>query len=207
MHILLYVPNIIGYLRVFFMIMSWTVAFENCNTFTLYYSISYFLDIADGRTARLFNQVSTFGAVLDMVTDRVCSAMLYAILAQLYSDYYMYFFGLLALDVGSHWLLVYTSSKVAGSTHKETGDDIPFMIRIYHKYQLLCGWLVFCEQFFIGYMYAFAPMFDSNKHVLDTISFTHTLFYITIPFMVWKQVVNIAHTYFSAMRLVDYDLK
>ncbi len=55
MHILLYAPNVIGYLRVFFMIMSWTVAFENCNMFTLYYAISYFLDIADGKAARLLN--------------------------------------------------------------------------------------------------------------------------------------------------------
>ena len=207
MHILLYAPNVIGYLRVFFMIMSWSVAFENCNMFTLYYAISYFLDIADGKAARLLNQCSTFGAILDMITDRVCSALLFAILAQIYKEYYMFFFGLLALDIGAHWLQMYTSSKVGGTTHKETGDDVPFMIRVYYKYQLVIGWLCFCEQYFVGYLYGMAPMFDDNKHVLDPISFTHTLFWISIPFMVWKQAINFAQIYFSAMRLVDYDLQ
>jgi CDP-diacylglycerol--inositol 3-phosphatidyltransferase len=38
----------------------------------------------DGWCARKFNQVSTFGAVLDMVTDRVSTACLLVILSQIY---------------------------------------------------------------------------------------------------------------------------
>jgi phosphatidylglycerophosphate synthase len=36
----------------------------------LLYSASSLLDVADGYAARLLNQSSEFGAVLDMVTDR-----------------------------------------------------------------------------------------------------------------------------------------
>lgn len=40
----------------------------------LLYSASSLLDAADGYAARVLNQSSEFGAVLDMVTDRYASA-------------------------------------------------------------------------------------------------------------------------------------
>ncbi|CAN7087218.1 unnamed protein product [Brassica oleracea var. botrytis] len=48
----------------------------------------------------LSSSVSTFGAVLDMVTDRVSTACLLVILSQV-------FLSLLALDIASHWLQMY----------------------------------------------------------------------------------------------------
>jgi phosphatidylglycerophosphate synthase len=42
-------------------------------TCTIFYSISCLLDAADGWAARAYDQTSTFGSVLDMVTDRSCT--------------------------------------------------------------------------------------------------------------------------------------
>jgi len=39
-----------------------------------------------------------------MVTDRLSSAVFFAILAMHYQNGYMWWFTLLALDVGAHWL-------------------------------------------------------------------------------------------------------
>jgi CDP-diacylglycerol--inositol 3-phosphatidyltransferase len=63
----------------------------------------------DGWCARKFNQVSTFGAVLDMVTDRVSTACLLVILSQIYRPS-LVFLSLLALDIASHWLQMYRYS-------------------------------------------------------------------------------------------------
>ena len=52
-HILLYVPNIIGYIRLTFMIASWIVAFSNMELYLYFYAASYLLDMADGYAARL----------------------------------------------------------------------------------------------------------------------------------------------------------
>ena len=56
MHIFLYVPNIIGYVRAVFMILSWNDALSNPNRFLVFYAISYSLDMADGLAARTLNQ-------------------------------------------------------------------------------------------------------------------------------------------------------
>ena len=52
----LYIPNIIGYIRAVFMILSWNDALSNPNRFLVFYAISYMLDMADGLAARSFNQ-------------------------------------------------------------------------------------------------------------------------------------------------------
>uniref|UniRef100_A0A0D3CYU7 glycerate dehydrogenase n=3 Tax=Brassica TaxID=3705 RepID=A0A0D3CYU7_BRAOL len=54
----------------------------------------------------LSSSVSTFGAVLDMVTDRVSTACLLVILSQVYRPS-LVFLSLLALDIASHWLQMY----------------------------------------------------------------------------------------------------
>jgi hypothetical protein len=51
-------------------------------TCALLYSISCLLDAADGWAARKYNQSSSFGAVLDMVTDRCCTVCLRCCLAR-----------------------------------------------------------------------------------------------------------------------------
>ncbi|KAG6779666.1 hypothetical protein POTOM_016060 [Populus tomentosa] len=66
----LYIPNIIGYTRVFMNCYAFAICFSNKWLFCALYFISFVCDGVDGWCARKFNQVSTFGAVLDMVTDR-----------------------------------------------------------------------------------------------------------------------------------------
>ena len=104
MHILLYAPNLIGYARVILLVFSWFYALTDPVKFSIYYGLSYALDMADGFAARMLNQCSSFGALLDMVTDRISTALIYAILAQLYPDQAPIFYSLLALDLGSHWM-------------------------------------------------------------------------------------------------------
>jgi CDP-diacylglycerol--inositol 3-phosphatidyltransferase len=67
-------PNLIGYSRIVLAAAAFAFAFESFQLFFFFYAASAALDMADGHAARYFNQVSRYGAVLDMVTDRCVSS-------------------------------------------------------------------------------------------------------------------------------------
>lgn len=75
-------------------------------------------DELDGRAARSFDQTSTLGALLDMVTDRVATTGLLAILCAVYPDWSLVFLMLLMLDISSHWFQMYSTLLAGSQTHK-----------------------------------------------------------------------------------------
>ena len=62
----------------------------------------------------LYNWIigSEFGGILDMVTDRVSTAGLLMILAQLYPDHHFIFNALMSIDIFSHWFHVMRYGKM-----------------------------------------------------------------------------------------------
>ena len=80
--------------------------------FIICYFISFILDAFDGMVARAAHQTSKLGATLDMVTDRISTAGLLAVLSGFYPDYSTYFVYLIMLDVGSHWLQTHSGFLV-----------------------------------------------------------------------------------------------
>ena len=83
----LFAANLIGYARLVLALAAFGAAFAPAGDgaalarFCYLYFASYALDAADGAAARALKQTSAFGAVLDMATDRVCTAGLLALLA------------------------------------------------------------------------------------------------------------------------------
>ena len=73
-------------------------------------------DELDGRAARAFNQTSTLGALLDMVTDRVATTGLLALLCAAYPRCSLVFLLLLGLDISSHWFQMYASLLAVRAT-------------------------------------------------------------------------------------------
>ena len=129
--IALYVPNLIGYFRLITGIAALYYApFEknenkNMSYFLALYFVSYMADALDGTAARALNQTSKFGQVercireetrlvsflwqvLDMVTDRSCSAGLLCVLSHKFPQHSLLFVLLIGLDMCSH----YTSMSV-----------------------------------------------------------------------------------------------
>jgi len=68
--VLIFYPNIIGYFRVLFMVLSFLYSMDNWFYSVVFYGLAFFGDVVDGYVARSFNQSSEFGGILDMVTDR-----------------------------------------------------------------------------------------------------------------------------------------
>ncbi|RDD38040.1 CDP-diacylglycerol--inositol 3-phosphatidyltransferase [Trichoplax sp. H2] len=77
--ILFYVPNLIGYARLLLLAIS-CVYFDDTIPFLYLYSISIILDGFDGYFARKLNQISAFGAWLDVVIDNLGRTMLWCFL-------------------------------------------------------------------------------------------------------------------------------
>ncbi|KAF6170353.1 hypothetical protein GIB67_043043 [Kingdonia uniflora] len=94
----------------------------------------------DGWFARKFNQVSTFGAVLDMVTNRVSTACLLLILSQLYRPG-LIFLSLLALDIASHWLQMYSTFLSGKASHKDVKDSTNWLFKAYYEN---CLFMAYC---------------------------------------------------------------
>ena len=70
LHVLMYVPNVIGYIRVLMGVLAF-VDWRNMQRFSVLYAVSFVLDAADGYAARKYDQSSHFGSYLDMITDRI----------------------------------------------------------------------------------------------------------------------------------------
>ncbi|XP_046891229.1 uncharacterized protein si:ch1073-145m9.1 isoform X1 [Hypomesus transpacificus] len=76
LQVLLYWPNIIGYVRVALIFAAATVP-DQPSVFLVLYSTSVILDGFDGWVARRLGQISSFGAWLDVVVDNLGRGMLW----------------------------------------------------------------------------------------------------------------------------------
>ncbi|XP_077064529.1 uncharacterized protein LOC143716171 isoform X1 [Siphateles boraxobius] len=77
--VLLYVPNVIGYIRILLVLSSWML-YSYPENFVPLYVLSIILDGVDGWVARKLQQTSRFGAWLDVVIDNVGRGMLWNML-------------------------------------------------------------------------------------------------------------------------------
>ena len=110
---------------------------------TLYF-MSSFLDAFDGMAARYFDQSSTFGGMLDMLTDRVGTMALIMSIAtfEMYRPYTWLFQLICVLDIVAHWAHMY-SNMLGGLKHHKIIDleANPILHFYYRKFWLF----IFCS--------------------------------------------------------------
>lgn len=100
----------------------------------LFFPFPKILDAVDGHVARLYNQTSRFGAVLDMLTDRVATMMLMVVLTHFWVTAWarFTFLFLISMDIVSHWAHMYASMIRGSSSHKIISDDKYAILRVYY---------------------------------------------------------------------------
>ncbi|XP_077234747.1 CDP-diacylglycerol--inositol 3-phosphatidyltransferase 1-like isoform X1 [Tasmannia lanceolata] len=210
LRVYLYIPNIIGYMRVLMNCIAFARCFSDKKLFAALYFISFICDGLDGWFARKFNQVSTFGAVLDMVTDRVSTACLLVILSQLYRPG-LVFLSLLALDIASHWLQMYSTFLAGKANHKDVKDSSSWLFKAYYGNRLFMGYCcVASEVLYIG---LFLLAENRSESVIDvivnTVKKTPLLsFPVVLAMFGWaiKQTVNVIQMKTAADVCVLYDI-
>ncbi|KAA8651499.1 CDP-diacylglycerol--inositol 3-phosphatidyltransferase [Aspergillus tanneri] len=159
-NVYLFAPNLIGYLRVVLAIASLYYMPLHPRTCSLLYSVSCLLDALDGYAARYFSQSTTFGAVLDMVTDRCTTACLLVFLSSAWPRWAIIFQGLIALDMASHYMHMYATLSMGGSSqsHKKVEASRSWILyQYYHSRTVLFICCALNEAFFIGlYLLSFS---------------------------------------------------
>lgn len=171
-NIFLFWPNIIGYVRIVLAIASLYYMPLHPRTCTLLYSVSCLLDALDGYVARVFEQSTRFGAVLDMVTDRCSTSCLLVFLSSAFPRWAIVFQGLIALDLASHYMHMYATLVVSGtdSSHKNIDKSKSWLLNLYYTNKNVL--FVFCalnEVFFIAiYLLSFSSPLLS-PHLVKTV--------------------------------------
>lgn len=162
----LYIPNIIGYMRVLINCVAFALCFSNKRIFSVLYFFSFVCDGIDGWCARKFNQVSTFGAVLDMITDRISTACLLVILSQVYRPG-LVFLSLLALDIASHWLQMYSTFLSGKVSHKDVKDSTSWLFKLYYGNRIFMAYCcVACE---VLYILLFLLAKNQTENLMDVL--------------------------------------
>eukprot|EP00944_MAST-04C_sp_MAST-4C-sp1_P004153 g4153.t1 len=201
--VLLYVPNLIGYARVLLTGMFFYYAFD-AQSWPLAiacYVASFTLDFFDGYFARLLDQCSRLGQVLDMVTDRVSTAVLLAVLSMLQPDRSSIYVFLLALDFSSHWFHM----KSAGEGHhKKVDEKRNIILRMYYATYVLFGYCCVSAEFTYITLYTlhYEPQLAIPIIGLPLQSF---LWYLLVPGCVIKNIVNVAQLWSAMCTIAEGD--
>lgn len=124
-----------GYSRVVLAVASLYYMPLHPRTCSILYSISCLLDALDGAAARYFEQSTRFGAVLDMVTDRCTTSCLLVFLASAFPRWSLLFQGLISLDLASHYMHMYATLSMGGSTqsHKKVDASRSWILKMYYS--------------------------------------------------------------------------
>lgn len=201
-HVLLYVPNLIGYSRIITMMISVYLLPSQPWNAMMYYMTSALLDAFDGWAARSLNQSSSMGAMLDMLTDRIGTCILAMYVATLaeYKDYIWFFQLFVALDIVAHWAHLHSTMMSGRTTHKtkaggENKELIPGEINledtilgIYYQKLPLFFMCAANELFFIvAYLIVHEPKESTTYTYLDL------MLKICFPLMLIKMLISLVH--------------
>lgn len=186
-NVFLFVPNLIGYARILLLGCSFYLMLDNYLLAIALYSLSYVMDAFDGFAARLFNQSSVFGSMLDMLTDRVSTMCLLMTLGHLYKEYFFIFQLLLIIDIVSHWLHFFTASLEGKKSHKISDKRTNPLMRIYYENKIMLTTVCAMEQLFYCSMLVYYH--ERNNYSLSPYLLGSII--ISSPFILFKNYVNL----------------
>ncbi|XP_064612319.1 uncharacterized protein LOC135476269 [Liolophura sinensis] len=116
--VLLYVPNIIGYIRLALVLTSSFLTSQPLY-FISVYSLAALLDGVDGLAARKLNQISVFGAWFDVVIDLISRGMVWS---AVYNQWGYYV-------IAVEWM-TFISTHSRGPNWKSSFDEAPWFARM-----------------------------------------------------------------------------
>lgn len=110
----MFIPNLIGYFRLLLIGISWyNIDFPLF--FIQIYLVNVILDGIDGWTARLFNQISDYGAALDVILDLISRGMIWCYISK-------YGYAIIAFE----WIVwIGNTERANGKQWKESFEKAP----------------------------------------------------------------------------------
>ena len=197
MRVFLFVPNLIGYLRLSLLLLSALSFGSRPSLFGFCYFFALFLDYIDGWAARKLQQTSKFGELLDQVTDRTSSLALAFMVFQRrpvlpLRGLFLFF---VLIDLWSHWF--HTFAAVAyGKYHKQFDSKYRLLTLYYTRWEVMDSLIVGVEVFMVSYVWVFVHGWRGVAGWLLGVSFL---------FFVGKTVINVMQLVNAGKLLQDFD--
>ena len=207
-----FIPNLIGYSRVVCGLAAfvlWMIFPQSWLWGLLLYLGSFVGDAVDGWAARKWDQCSTFGSVLDMVTDRCATLGLLQILTAEFSHIPdssllnqvcpLVLVLLATLDISSHWCQMY-ASLLTKSHHKsaEANQDANPLVQLYYANYYFFGYL--CVGAELTYILALVFVKTLPSSAVPMLTWV-----IILPACVMKQLVNVAQLLSACRAIAQHD--
>ncbi|MES1915609.1 MAG: hypothetical protein MHM6MM_007530 [Cercozoa sp. M6MM] len=153
---------------------------------------------------RLCSQCSKFGAMLDMLTDRMSTCGLLIVLARLYPDYWQVFALLIVLDTVSHWMQMDSRLMSGAKSHKGARNAL---LNFYYTFPFAL--LFFCvgaEAFLIA-LFVKAHTNDQEAGTLfaQINTFMTYTAYVCMPVFGMKQLFNVIQLQEAAELVASFD--
>ncbi|MCC2624209.1 MAG: hypothetical protein K0R14_82 [Burkholderiales bacterium] len=178
-----YVPNIISYIRLILLALV-LLLFKNMPlTAIICYIFSSLLDAVDGFLARVLNQSSNIGVILDYCTDRLSLAVLVASLILVIPKFWVLWVIILGLDLFSHFCQLYFTVLNNDVHHKNTSNIIKFKsLRLYYSSRLVLFTSCLSKELLLG-MYLIYSLWPAKWMIAVII--------VLVPGFVFKVWINI----------------
>lgn len=190
--VFLYAPNLIGYARIALAVYAFACLTNHPSWFTMVYTTSALLDAVDGHVARMLNQSSVFGAVLDMVTDRASTASLLTLLASMNKAVAPLMQLAAAIDLASHYAQMYASVAVGSHSHKagKALTNAPRLLQIYYGNKTVLFALCAGEQLFLlSMLFLFSE--HHQVYIYGNVDVIKWIMRLSFPLFMLKQLMNV----------------
>jgi len=199
-NVFMFVPNLIGYARIFLALLSFWFMPTNYSMAAWCYIISGLLDAVDGHAARLLGQSSKFGAMLDMLTDRCATMCLLTTLSTFYPSFMFLFQLSMIIDISCHWLHLHTSLLQGSTSHKFVDPTGNYWMKLYYTdrrvlFGMCAGNELFYAMLYLSY-FTTGPLYTF-----------YFLAFITFPVAVAKSAIALLQGYLAAVNIVGVDTK
>ncbi|CAL5354964.1 unnamed protein product [Camellia sinensis] len=209
----LYIPNIIGYIRVLMNCFAFYICFSDKKLFSVLYFVkvlnawmcgfSFVCDALDGWFARKFNQVFR-------PLERFWTWLQIGLALLVYWPG-LVFLSLLALDIASHWLQMYSTFLVGKVSHKDVKDSTNWLFKAYYGNRIfMCYCCVACEVLYIILFLLAKNQNENLKNVIMNATKQNSVLSVLLVLLVvgWaiKQAVNVIQIKTAADACVDYDI-
>ncbi|CAG5044388.1 unnamed protein product [Parnassius apollo] len=202
-NIFLFVPNLIGFARIILAIVSFYFMPTHCALACICYITSALLDAVDGHAARLLNQSTKFGGMLDQLTDRAGTAGLMMILATFYPRYTFWFQLSMAIDITGHWIYLHTCTLQGKTSHKFINMAENPIMHVYYTNKTVLFLMCAGNEAFYASLYVMH--FYTGPEVLG-IGLFKLIALLTMPVAVVKAAISVLHAIVASLNLAIIDV-
>ncbi|XP_042241401.1 CDP-diacylglycerol--inositol 3-phosphatidyltransferase-like isoform X2 [Homarus americanus] len=167
------------------------------------YILSGFLDAFDGHAARLLNQGTKFGAMLDMLTDRCGTMCLLVTLSHFYPQYMFLFQLSMTIDISCHWLHLHTTVMAGRSSHKGEEANHNPILRIYYSSRPVLFIMCAGNELFYSALYL---LHFTEGPIIAGVGLWRIMSFGLLPVGILKSVLALMQGYNAALSLGEIDV-